>query len=327
MLVMPMSPNLVIDCHADTLLKRYLRTFDTIFSSNYVKNEDHISKDLQIAGGIDLQVFAIFIPSKLEKIGIEVSLEMIALAKEMEKEGYLLIRSLRDLTKIGGNNGKIGMVLSMEGAVALERNMNLLPIFYELGIRNIGLSWSRLNLFCDGSSFSESKDGGRGLSSDGKELVENIEKLGMIIDISHLNEKGFTDVSRLVTKPFIASHSNAYELCPVSRNLKDNQLEEIASTGGVVGVNFCRGFLSKNPEEASIKDVVKHIRYIAELIGINHVGVGSDFDGILKTPKGLENASKMKDISFILSKEGFSKMDIDKIMGNNFQRVFKKIWK
>ncbi len=321
-----MTSDLVIDCHADTLLKRYLEPFKPLFSENQINNEFHVTREYLIDGEVDIQVFAIFVPQKLEKVSIEVTLEMIAIAKDMEEKGLFLVKTKKDLDNIKMKKRSPAMILSMEGAVALERNLKLLPVFYDLGIRNIGLSWSRRNLFCDGSALFEPNDDGHGLSSQGKNLIENMEKLGIVIDISHLNQKGVTDVAKITTKPFVASHSNAFKLCPVSRNLRDNQLADIASADGVVGINFYSKFLSKTPEKASISTVINHIKYIAELIGVDHVGLGSDFDGINMTPKGLENTSKIKNIPPLLRKEGFSEPEIKKIMGNNFQRVFRKVW-
>ena len=323
-----MVRNLVIDCHADTLLKKYFKETVTLLLGGK-KQEFHVSKDLLIKGGVDVQTFAIFVPPKLEKIGPEVTLEMISLAKEMERDGFTSIKSKYDLKRLEESfNNSIGMILSLEGTVALERNVWLLPTFYELGIRIIGLSWSRKNLFCEGTGLTQNIDESEGLSVLGKELLEEMESFGIVVDISHLNQKGVADVAKLATKPFIASHSNAYQICPVSRNLTNDQLMDIASVDGVVGINFYPRFLiQKDPETASINDVIHHIKYVTNLIGVEHVGLGSDFDGIGIVPKGLENASKMKKIPPLLREKGFSKQDVTKIMGGNFQRVFDKVWK
>jgi len=322
-----MTRNLVIDCHADTLLKKYFADMARLMFDS--PQTFHVSKELLLQGGIDVQVFALFVPPMLEKIGIEVTLELIALAKEMEKKGeFSLITSKADLKTLKKKNNEIGIILSLEGAVALERKPKILPIFYELGIRNIGLTWSRKNLFAEGSSFTDTKDKGEGLSKYGKDLVTQMDDLRMVIDVSHLNTKGFTDVARLTANPFIASHSNVHKLCPISRNLTDDQLIEIASADGVVGINFYPRFLKKeNSGKVTINDVIEHIKYITDLTSVDNVGLGSDFDGIPITPRGLENASKIRDISPLLAEEGFSKKAIEKIMGGNFERVFTKVWK
>jgi membrane dipeptidase len=316
--------NIVIDCHSDTLLKKY---YEQHFLIGEKEQIFHVSKDLLLQGGIDIQVFAIFVPPKLEKLGVEISLEMIAIAKEMENNGFFIIKSSNELLQFNQKkkNSKIGMILSLEGAVALERNQRLLPIFYELGIRLLGLTWSRKNLFCEGTDFSQENISGEGLSRYGLELVEMLDNLGIVIDISHLNREGVADVVKNTKNPFIASHSNCYKLCSNNRNLSDDQLFDIASAEGVVGINFYPRFLTK--KNATVYDVIRHINYVVDLIGVNYVGIGSDFDGIGITPEGLENAGKIKTIPLLLEGEGFNKQDISKIMGRNFQRVFRKVWK
>jgi membrane dipeptidase len=267
-----------------------------------------------------------FTPPKLEKIALEVTLEMISIAKELaKKDDFLLIKTLSDLNSLKSHPSEtLGMVLSVEGAEAFERNLKVLPLFYELGVRIIGLTWSRSNLFGEGVDFKTKKEG-EGLTKHGKELIEEMESLGMVIDVAHLNSEGYRDVSRHSNYPFIDSHSNAYAVCPVARNLTDEQLEIIASADGVVGINFAPHFLNHQIEEASIHDVVKHIRYITDKIGISHIGLGSDFDGIAMTPKGLEDARKIPDL-VILLEDDFSKKDIVKIMGGNLERVFRSVW-
>ncbi|MHA2389611.1 MAG: dipeptidase [Candidatus Hodarchaeales archaeon] len=321
-----MTENLVIDAHADTLLKLYFGSLMRFSSQE--KDPMHITKAFLEEGKVNVQVFAMFVPPKLEKIGLEVTLEMIQLAKEKAlDENFTLIKSANDLDYVSQNKeSTTGMVLSIEGAIALERNLKILPSIYELGVRNIGITWSRQNLFGEGVSFTEKKTG-RGLSKDGIQLLEEMDKLGMLIDVAHLNYEGYMDVMQYAEGPFIDSHSNAHSICPVSRNLTDDQLEMIASADGVVGVNFYPKFLSTTPEKVSIDDVIKHIKYITDLIGTEHVGLGSDFDGIGTTPLGLEDARKMKDLVPLLEKEGFSKNEIEKIIGGNFDRIFRKTWK
>jgi len=319
------NSNLIIDAHADTLLKKYLDSITKLISTE--EQTYHITKEYLVEGKVDIQVFAMFTPPKLEKLALEITLEMISIAKDMAKnENFILIKSLKDFKIISKDPTSTGMILSVEGAEAFERNIKVLPLFYELGVRNIGLCWSRPNLFGDGVDF-KSKDKGNGLTKQGKQLVEEMENLGIVVDVAHLNSEGYSDVSDITNNPFIDSHSNAYEITPVARNLTDDQLEIIASADGVVGINFCPLFLAEDLEKASITDVIKHMSYISEKIGVRHVGLGSDFDGIAMTPKGLEDARKIPCIIHLLEKEGFSRKDISMIMGGNFQRVFEKIWR
>ncbi|MFW9996160.1 MAG: dipeptidase [Candidatus Odinarchaeota archaeon] len=317
---------MVIDAHADTLLKRYLG--ETISFLSGAKIDYHISEELLRKGGIDVQVFAIWVPVQMENFALDITLKMVAKAKTLaEQESFVLIKSKNDLKKIENQNDTLGMVLSIEGAVVLDRNLDLLPLFHELGIRSVGLAWSRSNLFAEGVTFKSDSSPGRGLSPLGKELVQQLEATGMLVDVSHLNPAGFNDVVNLSTKPFIASHSNARYLCSSIRNLTDEQLMDVASAGGVVGINFCSSFLNDKPEEASINDVIMHIEHIADVASIDSVGLGSDFDGITKGPAGLEDAGQVSKLPRLLEEHGFSKPEISKIMGRNFQRVFEKIWK
>jgi membrane dipeptidase len=263
-----MYRNLVIDCHADTLLKKHFAEMARLLFNT--EQTFQVSKELLLQGDINVQVFALFIPPPLEKLGLEITLELIAQAKEMEKKGdFTLIKSKTDLEDLKENNNQLGMILSLEGAVALERKLNILSIFYELGIRNIGLTWSRKNLFAEGSSFTETNNKGEGLSKYGKDLVMQMDNLGMVIDVSHLNVKGFTDVTKLTANPFIASHSNAHKLCPISRNLTDNQLMDIASANGVVGINFYS------------RPLLRMLLIILSILPISLVSTMLDWDQIL----------------------------------------------
>ena len=320
-----MTKNLVIDAHVDTLLKKYLERLNRLLSKE--PQEYHVTKEKLVEGGVNVQVFAMFTPPKIEKLAIEITLEMIAIAKDLaDKDNFLLMKSLKDFKRLSEDSSdKVGMILSVEGAEVFERNLKILPLFYELGVRMVGLTWSRANLFGEGVDF-EMKKKGFGLTKHGKQLIEEMETLGMVVDTAHMNLEGFKDVSNVSTKPFIDSHSNAYSVCPVARNLTDEQIEIIASADGVIGINFAPHFLNPTMNDASIHDVIKHVRYISDKAGINHVGMGSDFDGIAMIPKGLEDTSKFSHIIPLLEEDGFSKKDIIKIMGKNFNRVFQAVW-
>ncbi|MHA1227149.1 MAG: dipeptidase [Candidatus Hodarchaeales archaeon] len=310
---------LVIDFHADTLYKK-LFSLAAQFTTG-TKPIFHFTKEKMIAGGVDVQVMALFVPTEIVNIAIETTLKMIALAYQMiEKEDFKLITSIDDLNSISDNTQ--GLILSIEGAILFENNLELLSLFYKLGVRAMGLVWSRKNAFAQGVPYND-----EGLSNEGRDLVKKMEELGMIIDVSHLNKKGFSDVVATTEKPFIASHSNAYKICSSKRNLTDDQLMDINGVEGVVGINFNPGFLNNNPSEASLQDVITHIDYITNLIGVENVGLGSDFDGIIKTPVGLEDISKVNKIRELLLNGNYSKEDVDKIMGGNFQRIINTIWK
>lgn len=317
---MTKSP-ITIDFHCDYLFKKQFAFMSLLSgtSSSY-----HVSPDLLREGGIKIQTMALFIPPLVEQSSLHLTLKMIGQAYKMDD--FKIIESINDIESIQDTD-KLGMILSIEGALVLERNVDFLPVMYKLGVRAIGLTWSRSNLFADGSKFRRAELPSTGLTYDGKQLIEEMERLGMIVDVSHLDRKSFNDVAKIMDGPFIASHSNAFEICNSPRNLKDEELEALASADGVTGMNFCPSFVNQDKDKASLDDIITHINYIVKKIGIDHVGLGSDFDGITGTPIGLEDASKFKNIPISLEKEGYSKKDIDKIMGENFLRVIKKVWK
>jgi membrane dipeptidase len=163
-----------------------------------------------------------------------------------------------------------------------------------------------------------------GLTSFGREVVKEMNRLGMIVDVSHLNEKGIWDVVELSEKPIIASHSNAKTLCSHRRNLTDKQIKAIAQKGGVIGINFAPQFL-RDEGQATLEDVLNHIDYICELVGEDYIGFGSDFDGISSTPEGLKDISYFPAILEGLRKRGYTQEQIDKISHRNFENLIKKI--
>ncbi len=311
---------LVIDFHADTLFKRhYAQTLKLLTAKIPIF---HVTKDKLLAGGVDVQTMALFTPSTVINLSIELTLQLISYAYEMrDKEGYILIKTKTDFTKVIPREVP-GIILSIEGAKLLENNLDLLPVFYELGVRAIGLVWSRKNYFGQGVPAEN-----EGISEEGKDLISRMEDLGMIVDVSHLNEKGFADVVKYTNNPFIASHSNSQTLCSSKRNLTDSQLMELKSVDGIIGINFCPAFLNNDATKASITDIFKHIDYISNLIGVDHIGLGSDFDGITQVPKGMEDVSKIKEIPTLLLESSYSKKDVEKIMGGNFSRIISKVWK
>src|SRR5262245_51224905 len=172
----------------------------------------------------------------------------------------------------------------MEGAEALAPDLSDLDDWYARGLRSLGPVWSRPNDFGEGVPFAfpSSPDTGDGLTSAGRRLVHACNRLGILVDLSHLNEAGFWDVARLTLAPLVATHSNAHALCPSSRNLTDAQLDAIGASGGVVGINFAPAFLREdgaNDPATPITEIVRHVEYVAQRIGVDHVAFGSDFEG------------------------------------------------
>ncbi|MCG0275355.1 MAG: dipeptidase [Thermosediminibacteraceae bacterium] len=257
-----------------------------------------------------------------------------AMSEEIEnmKDLAEVVYEYKDMSRIR-SQGKIAVILGMEGMSGLCGNVSLISMLYRLGIRHGMLTWNEENEFATGVG-SPNKD--RGLTPLGIQAVRKMEELGMIIDVSHANEKTFWDIYENTNKPFIASHSNVYNLCKVARNLKDDQIKAIAERGGVIGVNAWPAFIDEvNP---SVEKLARHIDYIAELVGIDYVSFGFDFcdflagttaaallDGETSATKGLEDASKIPDFVELLVKRGYSDEDIQKIAYGNIERVIKEI--
>jgi membrane dipeptidase len=222
-----------------------------------------------------------------------------------------------------------GVVLSLEGAEAIERSLDSLDVWYADGLRVLGVTWSRRNAFGHGVPFAwpSTPDIGPGLTDDGRRLVQRCRDLGIAVDVSHLNSAGFWDVARLELGPIIASHSAAHRLCPNSRNVTDAQLDEIARSEGLVGVVFATRFLrpdhAREPD-TSVELIAEHARYIADRIGPQHVALGSDFDGAL-LPAGLD-AGRMQDILASLGDSGFSADEIADVAWHNWRRALAAWW-
>ena len=250
---------------------------------------------------------------------------------ESESEGQLqVVRTAEQLSSCL-NNGTIAAVAHFEGAEAIDPQLDALLVFYRAGLRSLGLVWSRPNAFGYGVPFEfpRSPDTGPGLTPAGKALVRACNELGILVDLSHLNEKGFWDVAGLSDAPLVATHSGAHAICASTRNLTDPQLDAIGESGGLVGVNFCVGFLRPDGQydpETPIADIVRHIDHIAGRIGIEHVALGSDFDGATM-PRELGDVAGLPKLVAALRARGYKETDLAKITHRNWVRVLVQTWK
>lgn len=218
-------------------------------------------------------------------------------------------------------HGKRSAVLTMEDGRAVEGKLENLKRFYDQGFRALSLTWNTPNCFGAPNS-ADPQIMGQGLTDFGKEAVEYMQELGMLVDVSHLSESGFYDVARICKKPFAATHSNSRALCPHQRNLTDEQLKVLGNTGSVTGINFGPEFLNEDItcKESTAALMAKHARHMADVGGIECVGLGSDFDGIMGNLE-ISDCSKMELLEHALKKEGFSEEDIEKIFYKNVLRV------
>jgi membrane dipeptidase len=250
---------------------------------------------------------------------------------ETESEGQVQVVCTADQLSACLEHDVLAAVLHFEGAEAIDPQLDALYVFYRAGLRSLGIVWSRPNAFGYGVPFGfpRSPDTGPGLTPAGKTLVRACNELGILVDISHLNEKGFWDVARLSDAPLVATHSGAHALCPSSRNLTDAQLDAIGETGGLVGVNFHVGFLRADGQEdpeTPIADIVRHIDHIAGCIGIEHVALGSDFDGATM-PRELGDVTGLPKLVAALRAQGYGEADLSKITHQNWLRVLRETWK
>ena len=240
-----------------------------------------------------------------------------------------VVRTARELESCL-RGGVLAAVLHFEGAENLGPDPAALDDLYEAGLRSLGLVWSRPNAYGYGVPFRfpASPDTGPGLTSAGRELVRECNRLGVMVDLSHLNERGFWDVARITGAPLVASHSNAHALCRSTRNLSDRQLGAIRESGGMVGVNFAVAFLRKDgkaEEDTPIETVVQHVDYLVERLGIEGVGFGSDFDGA-KVPREIGNAAGLPKLLAALRGHGYSEHELAKLAYENWLRVLRETW-
>ena len=308
-----------IDGHCDTLSE----ALD--YKKSILKNDLQFSieKANNLGGGI--QVMACFVDPdylKTENGGFHRCNNLLNKFKEYQNnvDKGILIKNRQDLINaVNSNNMKV--ILSIENGSAISSNLDNVNYFYNEGVRIMSVTWNDDNeLGCGANTLNDT-----GLTKLGFEYVKKLNKLGIIIDISHLSEKSFWDVVKTSTKPIVATHSNAYEICNHQRNLKDNQIKAIANSGGMIGIVFYTDFLNKS-KKADVKDIIEHIKYVRELVGIDYIGFGSDFDGmkVEQTAMNVEDISKLNNIKKELENQGFSSKEIEKIMWKNWYDFFAK---
>jgi membrane dipeptidase len=354
----------IFDGHNDTLLDLYLpkrgkeRTF-------FVESQHgHIDLPRARRGGFGGGFFAIYVPNPAAPTAVNAPISLAVGAKmgkssyrtplpdpleqsyalnfamgmaaklfevEAQSNGeFKIVRTVGELTE-ALKNGVVAAIFHFEGVEPLDTDLHALDLFYQAGLRSLGIVWSRPNAFGHGVPFNfpSSPDTGPGLTDAGRALVKRCNQLGVLIDLSHLNERGFWDVAELSAAPLVATHSGVHALCPSPRNLTDRQLDAIGETGGVVGVNFHIGFLrtdGRTDLETSVSEIARHAAYIADRIGIDHVALGSDFDGATM-PHDLKDVAGLPVLVQALRHHGFDDTSLRKIAHENWLRVLGRTWK
>lgn len=324
---------LVVDTHNDILEKcmQYKFSFD-----QDLRGKTHSDLRRFNEGGIDVQVFSIWCDGKQVNPYLFARLEIDTLLATAARNpaSMAVVKNSQEL-KRAVRAKKLAAMIGVEGGHMIENDLNKLDTLYNLGVRYMTLTWNNSTSWAS-SAMEETTDSllhqPKGLNALGGMVVRKMNQLGIMVDLSHAGEKTFWDAIRLTTRPVIASHSCAYSLCPVFRNLKDDQIRAVGKNGGVICVNFFSGFLDSNynkqpksqkPARATLSLLIDHIDYMVKLAGIDHVGLGSDFDGISSPPRQLDDVTNMPLITQALGARGYSKKSIGKILGGNFLRVLK----
>lgn len=313
------STSIVVDGHVDTVLDLVAGRRSLGERSRY--GQADLPRLLE--GGVKVQIFAHFIepPYKPDR-ALPRCLELL---DAFYREAELNIANMTVVTDYAQimetvNAGKLAALIGIEGGEALTGRLEVLRMLYRLGVRVIGLTWNERNDIADGIDVYPSAGG---LTKFGRKVIREMNRLGMIIDVSHLAEPGFWDVLAETEHPVVASHSNARAICDHLRNLSDEQIKGLAANGGVLGINFCPAFVDSR--RATIDRVIDHIDHVLDLVGDDHIGIGSDFDGIGDAPEGLEDVSRLPCLTEKLLQRGYKEKTIKKILGENFMRVFQEV--
>lgn len=327
----------VVDLHFDLLIDLYEKRNqpDALVS--------HFLPEFE-AGDIGVIGAAIYVEDRyMPELGLRVALDQISrLYAEVEgTERFAVCKTYEQIIQARAAN-KIALLITMEGVEPLGEDLNLLRVFYELGVRAVGLTHARRNAAGSGGIFAASGSPRDGLTAFGRDIVRECERLGIIIDVAHINPTGFEEIVDLTTKPLIVSHTNARKFYDIERNISDEQIKAIGRRGGVVGVNAI--LVSPNPEESTLDHYVDHIGHVIGLIGIDGVGIGFDFCEYLfeQLPENVrqELAAKLTTPHFIpdltdhsharnltrkLIERGFDDEEIEKILRQNWMRIFKQL--
>ncbi len=322
-------------------------------------------------GGVDIQVFSIFCNEKFGKdtafVFANIEIDSLYAIVARHPSTLMMVRNPAELQQSLATK-KIACMIGVEGGHMIENHIGYLDSLFRRGARYMTLTWNNSTEWASSAADESSNKlpfGQKGLTDSGKQIVRHMNDLGMMVDLSHVGEQTFWDAIGIVTKPVIVSHSCAWSLCPVPRNLKDDQIRAIGKNGGVIHVNFYSGFLDSNfatkkkaflsahqaekdsldalkwagyeteeflakkyPAEAEnlrapLSLLIDHIDHMVQLIGVDHVGLGSDFDGIEAPPLGLNGVQDFPLVTKALLDRGYSTSDVRKILGENFIRVFK----
>lgn len=354
------NASIVIDTHNDVLISSIMEGKD--ISSSVPSGHTDIPRFFE--GGVNAQIFSIWCGEDYGKgTAYNFANEQIDSLKKIvsENPSRLQLATTKQDILLAAKQNKLAVLMGVEGGHMIESNLGYLQNLYDRGVRYLTLTWNNSTEWASSASdennpMSQIKH--KGLTDFGKDVIRYMNKIGMMVDLSHVGEQTFFDAIQTTSKPVILSHSNVYAIAPVSRNLKDDQIKAVAKNGGVICINFYSGFLEEGynhkvdslyfltvPEmerktnvggnnkfyklsaeakeqlRPNLSKVIDHIDYVVDLVGIDYVGLGGDFDGVESTAKGLDDVAAYPNITKALIDRGYSDRDIQKILGLNVLRV------
>ncbi len=346
----------VFDGHNDVLLRLFNKHRAGV-EHDFINgdNEGHLDLPRMRTGGFGGGMFAVYIPSVANSISLDdkmqgesydvplsqlirshealpKALAMAAILFRIERASAGAFKVCRTAPEVRAcfASGIVAAVLHLEGAEVIGKDLHGLEVLYQAGLRSLGPVWSRPTIFGHGVPFRypSTGDTGPGLTDTGKALIRACDGLGVAIDLSHLNEKGFWDVAKISRRPLIATHSNAHAVCPHSRNLTDRQLDAIRDTGGIAGLNFATCFLRPDGQRSAdtpVELMLRHLDHLIAKLGIDHVGFGSDFDGAL-IPAAIKDVTGLPTLQAALRAHGYDDEALRKLCRDNWISALETAW-
>jgi membrane dipeptidase len=324
---------IIIDTHLDTPIQLYMQQDKNGSYEDITKKSSlHFDFDRAVSGGLNVPFFVIFTPPSAEEKGtaFEMAKDLIEILEDIMNKNPGKFRLVKSPEEITNEKNIMQVVYGMENGAPIESKLSNIKLFSDMGINYITLAHSKSNHISD-SSYDENKNWG-GLSPFGRKVVAEMNKQGVMIDISHVSDAAFYEVLKLTKTPVIASHSSLRHFVPgFERNVSDDMLRELAKNGGVIQICFGSEFIAEKKKYpnlvVTVKDVADHIDRVKKLVGIDHVGIGSDYDGWRNFPVGLEDTSTYPNLIRELLSRNYTKEEIEKVFGGNLLRVWREVKK
>ena len=332
----------IVDMHIDTPYRLWRQNLngDEIDDISKRTLKGDFDYPRAVSGGLNVPFFSIYTPAstQIDSTSHEMAVSLISMIEDivtLHSDKFFIVKSTSDIELL--DRERLGIAFGMENGAPIEGDLSRVQFYHDKGIRYITLTHSKSNHISD-SSYDENHQWEGGLSSFGKELIKEMNKVGIMVDISHVSDKAFYESIEISEVPVIASHSSLRHFTPgFERNVSDDMLIKLASKGGVISINFGSSFLTKKALEyrrnregpypfADVTDVVDHIDRVVNLVGIDHVGIGSDYDGVGDTlPSNLKDVSTFPNLISELLTRGYTEEDIEKILSGNIIRVWKEV--